>query len=232
MPAGGRQQAGRERTLPGVDSSCALQHDRGVSSPVEPVDERRRFEEQAIGALFGRRILTVVYWDVHNFGGQPRSWDYGDWHHAVMGVEIVTDAGPASVIWTSRFYPYGVEVFPTPISDHIGSGPEGPEGWTVTDHPYWRARTAGRVEKVSFFWERFTVGPARRWSGEIVGQAQEYDVPVAMRLDFPPGPVWMVAAMPQDAENERAFVGGDEILLVFTPERMAKIGFPAGSFLA
>jgi hypothetical protein len=30
-------------------------------------------------------------------------------------------------------------------------------------------------------------------------------VPIAMRLDFPPGPVGMVAAMPPDSEDGRAF---------------------------
>ena len=215
-----------------IDSTCAVPHDLGMSLPADFADERRRFEEQGVGALLGRRVQEISYWDVHNFTAQPRPWDYGDWHHAVMGIEIMTDAGPACVVWSSRFYPHGLEVFPTPIADEIGSGPEGPDGWTVTDHPRWQARKIGRVENVNFFWQRFTVGPARRWSGEIVGEAQVYDVPIGLRLDFSAGPLWMVAAIPPGSDDDHAFVGGDEILLVFTAERMAKLGFPAGSFLA
>jgi hypothetical protein len=198
-----------------------------MSLPVEFADERRRFEEQARGALLGRRVAEVSYWDLHNYSDQPRSWDHGDWHHAAMGVEMVTDASPVSVVWTNRFFPYGIEVIPTPISDDFGTGPEAPEGWPVTDHPYWQARKSGRVENVRFFWERFTVGPARRSSGEIVGEPHTYEVPLAIRLDFSHGPLWMVAAMAPEADDDRAFVGGDEILVVFTRERMTTLGFPA-----
>jgi hypothetical protein len=36
-------------------------------------------------ALEGRRVLEVVYWDVHGFADEPRTWDYGDWHHGRDG---------------------------------------------------------------------------------------------------------------------------------------------------
>jgi hypothetical protein len=43
-------------------------------------------------------------------------WDYGDWHQAVMGVQLTTDQGPATVTWTDTFYPYGVEIRPEPTA--------------------------------------------------------------------------------------------------------------------
>jgi hypothetical protein len=75
----------------------------------------------------GRRVLEVRYWDVHNFSDEPNTWDYGDWHHAVMGVDLVTDRGPSCVLWTSTFHPYGVEAFPTLVSEQILGGESGPE---------------------------------------------------------------------------------------------------------
>lgn len=56
-------------------------------------------------------------------------------------------------------------------------------------------------------------------------------VPIAPRLDFAPGPVWMVVAMPNGPEAETAFVPADEIMVVFSSDRMRKIGFPETGFL-
>lgn len=46
---------------------------------------------------------------------EPARWDYGDWHHAVIGVQLSTDAGPVTLMWSNTFHPYGVEVFDDPI---------------------------------------------------------------------------------------------------------------------
>ena len=56
---------------------------------------QRRYLKQT-SALAGRRIRGVTYWDVYNYSDEPRSWDFGDWHHAVMGVELLTDQGPVN----------------------------------------------------------------------------------------------------------------------------------------
>ena len=81
---------------------------------VNHADARAAFEGK-VSALEGLRIQAVDYWDVHDLGPEPARWDYGDWHHAVMGVQLVTDAGPMTVTWTNTFFPYGVEVFADPI---------------------------------------------------------------------------------------------------------------------
>ena len=41
----------------------------------------------------------------------------------------------------------------------------------------------------------------------------------------------MVAGIPQAPEMREVFVPGDEIMLVFTVERMRQIGFPDSEFL-
>ncbi|WP_340682747.1 hypothetical protein LCL61_29335 [Amycolatopsis coloradensis] len=57
------------------------------------------------------------------------------------------------------------------------------------------------------------------------------DVPLAVRLDFAAGAVWFVAAMPEPPEWRRVFVGGDEIMVVFSPEKMLDMGFGDTPFL-
>jgi len=80
-----------------------------------------------VETLRGRRPLSVDYWDIHNVGQEPARWDDGDWHHAVMGVQLTTEAGPVTVTWTNTFHPYGVEVFHEPIELHLVLGEDGPE---------------------------------------------------------------------------------------------------------
>lgn len=44
-----------------------------------------------------------------------------------MGVGLSTNAGPATISWTSTFYSYRVEVLDGRIEHHLGLGDEGPE---------------------------------------------------------------------------------------------------------
>jgi hypothetical protein len=79
---------------------------------------------------------------------------------------------------------------------------------------------------VDTYWEQIEVGPNfRGGDGRRVSETKSCTVPVALRLDFKVGPVWMVAAIPEWPDHEKAFVGGDEFMVVFTSERMRKIGF-------
>ncbi|WP_329004018.1 hypothetical protein OHA18_11565 [Kribbella sp. NBC_00709] len=64
--------------------------DHGVVTVNDP-DARVIFDRK-VHALVGLRIHAVDYWDIHNYGPEPARWDYGDWHHAVMGVQLSTDA--------------------------------------------------------------------------------------------------------------------------------------------
>jgi hypothetical protein len=110
---------------------------QGESMTSAEPDARARFEAK-VQRLLGRRIQSVDYWDIHNFGSEPARWDYGEWHHAVMGVQLSTDADPVTVTWTNTFHPYGVEVCDDPIERHLvlneagpqRNGPDGASRWT------------------------------------------------------------------------------------------------------
>lgn len=196
-------------------------------------DSRARQQYAArTAALVGERIREVTYWDIHNFGVEPRVWDHGDWHHAVMGVDLRTDAGRWSVLWTNTFHPYGVEVLNEPLTNHLQLGEGGCEGWRVEDHPSWRSRVGTPVLEARTFWEQLEIGPTYR-NGDGVRVADPYTVhvPVALRLDFQAGPVWMVAAIPDFSATSKVFMCGDEIMVIFSAEGMHKIGFPRTDFL-
>lgn len=181
-------------------------------------------------ALVGR-VLQVGYWDVHNFADEPATWEYGDWHHAAMGVDLLADAEPSCVLWTDTFYRYGVEIFPTPVSDHVVNGEDGPEPRDVSASDRWQVRLNSPVRNV----ERSgrASRSALRTSAMSGSQtSSEVDVPVALRLEFAAGPVWMVAGIPPAPQMREVFVAGDQIRVVFTIDRMRQIGFPDSEFLA
>jgi hypothetical protein len=77
-------------------------------------------------------------------------------------------------------------------------GDEGPECWTVTDRPEWKLRTGHQILAVAAYWERLELGPARTSDGRIAEPARTVEVPVALRLDFAAGPVWLVAGIPTE----------------------------------
>lgn len=83
--------------------------------PDSDAGRKRIGYEAKSAALEGRRVQQVRYWDIHNYSTEPREWDHGDVHHAVMGVELLTDRGPLCVLWAGTFFCYGVEIFHTPI---------------------------------------------------------------------------------------------------------------------
>ncbi len=65
-------------------------------------------------------------------------------------------------------FPYGVEVFTHPIGRHLSLAPGGPEGWEVTGHPLWGART-DPVRAAHLHWTHLHVGPALRPLDGVVG---------------------------------------------------------------
>ncbi|WP_410580650.1 hypothetical protein [Amycolatopsis sp. lyj-108] len=200
--------------------------------PTDEVDDLRARFEARLCALRGRRLLAVDYWDVHNFASEPARWDYGNWHHAVMGVGLGTDTGPVTITWTDTFYSYGVEVLDGRIEDHLILDEEGPEriGPDAGSGSPWDRYLRTPIRETAVHWERLELGPGRRADGSVVEPARAVDVPMAVRLDFAAGAVWFVAAMPEPPEWQRVFVGGDEIMVVFSAEKMRDMGFPDTPF--
>lgn len=82
------------------------------------------------------------------------------------------------------------------MSQHIVDAEWGPESWEVSRSDRWRSRLNTPVTNVETLWERFTIGPGYV-RGVRVSDPYTVDVPVAMRIDFAGGPVWMVAGLPK-----------------------------------
>jgi len=80
-------------------------------------------------------------------------------------------------------------------------------------------------------WERLQIGPSVRADGSIAAPSYSVDVPVALRLDFAAAAVWFVAGIPQLPDPRRVFIPGDEIMVVFSGEKMSDMGFAAPAFL-
>lgn len=182
--------------------------------------------EAKVQSLVGRRILAVDYWDIHNFGTESARWDYGDWHHAVVGVQFSTDVGPVTLTWSNTFHPYGVEVFDDPIERHLVLGEAGPEKIGPDGDSRWVSFLDSPVRHATTWWDRLELGPATLLStGEVVEPARSVDLPTALRLDFDAGPVWFVAAIPQAPSMEDVFIPGDEIMVVFATEKIRDMGY-------
>ena len=197
------------------------------------VDGRRERFEAKLCDLSGRQISAVDYWDIHSAGLRPSRWDYGDWHHAVMGVELTTDLGPVTVTSTNTFHPYGVDVFHDPIEDHLVLGEAGPQrvGPDTDRTGPWTPRLGSPIRGTRSHWERLEIGPSWRADGSIVGPGYMVDLPTALRIDLDSGPVWFVAAIPQPPEMADVFIPGDEIMVVFSHKKMRNIGFHDPTFL-
>jgi hypothetical protein len=151
----------------------------------------------------------------------------------VMGVQLGTDLGPVTVTWTHTFYPHGIEVFHEPMEHHLVPGEFGPEraGPDVDGRSPWAARLGSMIRGSACHWERLHIGPSRRADGSVAAPAYSIDVPVALRLDLAAGAVWFVAGIPQLPDPRRVFIPGDEIMVVFSGEKMRDMGFDDRAFL-
>jgi hypothetical protein len=150
-----------------------------------------------------------------------------------MGAQLSTDQGPVTLTWTAAYYPYGVEVFHDPITDHLVLGEGGPQRvGPDQDHPeVWAPYLGSPIQGGTFHGETLEIGPSRRSDGTIVGAAYTVDLPTALRVDFPAGAMWFVAAIPQFPHMHRVSIPGDEIMVVFAPGRMREMGFNDPAFL-
>ena len=100
----------------------------------------------------------------------------------------------------------------------------------MTGEDRWRGRLRSPVMDVQTFWEQLAVGLAPADSARVA-DSYTVDVPVALRIDFAAGPAWTVAGIPKAPEMQEVFVPGDEIMVVFSAERMRQFGFPDSDFV-
>ncbi|WP_280399047.1 hypothetical protein [Nocardia carnea] len=181
--------------------------------------------EATVEGLAGLRVQAVDYWDVHNYGSEPARWDYGDWHHAPMGVQLSTDEGPRVITWTNTFHPYGVEVFDDPIERHLILGEDGPERVGPVGASRWQPVLGRPIERAVAMWGTVESGPGVDQRGRVVGLPRTVEVPVGLRLDFDSAAVWFVAAVPKWPSMEGVRYFGDEIMVVFSADKMRAIGW-------
>lgn len=172
---------------------------------------RRAAFDREVERLVGCTVRAVHYWDVQTPPPDVARWDFGDWHLAVMGVELDTDRGPVTITWTNRFERYGVEVFHEPIENHLVLGPDGPERVGPNGPDPWSPILGGPVRQAVVTWDLADARPST-------------ELPTSVRLGFDAGSVRFVAAYPPGAPGGSAFVGGDEILVVFSDQAMHDLG--------
>jgi hypothetical protein len=179
--------------------------------------ENRSEIEATIAGLVGRRIDSIAYWGLPPFDdGVQEPWDYGTWHHAVMGVEFGTDRGPVSLLGTDTFWLRGVEPFLCPAAELLSKECVRHD---VTTVERWNIAREGPIRAASIHWERFR--PENPWPST----ASPYDVPVGFRLDFDSGSLWMVPVVPMSLGRSDVFIPGDELMVIFEPVRLREIGF-------
>lgn len=211
--------------------------------------ERDRYDAMVSALLEGRRLLGVTYLQLKGLEA-PEFWDQGDWHVSVMGVDLQTDDGPVSVTWEGTYVQYGVEVrdgrdAPTSAHDAEYGGPEptrlwdGLIGttmlkavicWVEVAPPESVQDRAGEVRTAGpGLFRRLAFATSLRRPPPPV-PPERHCAPAALRLDFEAGrSVWVVAAM--ELADTGFLVLADEIVVVFTAERMRVLGFTDAEFL-
>ncbi|MEV8374114.1 hypothetical protein AB0P21_15335 [Kribbella sp. NPDC056861] len=200
-------------------------------------EAKRARLERVVATLVGERLVGITYSDLPAEPPWARGWDFGDWHHAVMGVNLVLESGPASITWTDTFEPYGLEVFRAPLAiTFVSQDYSHVDTWDAGNHPEWRGRIGASISAASLSWLHVETGPACRVSdGVQVRDGYEVDMPVGLRLDFGAAgarPVWFVAAVPNIDEPDEAQVGWDEIMVVFAADKLRRLNFTDQPFLA
>jgi hypothetical protein len=182
-----------------------------MTSPKLTADEL----EATVRSLIGRRIDTVVYYDLSADDTAEVLWDMGEWHDVVMGVALTTtDGATYSASWDNSFREYGIEVVPAQMSHYLlGIGEtDGPRVWEVTEHPRWRALLADPVLDAKVLWDEDP-------------RDETYKVPLAIRLSFPSGETWLIAGRSAAWPPDGTFLlGTDDVIVGFTQEFADRLG--------
>ena len=159
-------------------------------------------------ALVGRRIAEVIY---YGFSPGSGEWDFGSWHCPVMGVELVLDDGAScSLVWDSGFGNFSLHLYASPMNEHLRVEGEGScSRWIAQDHDRWKRLLAAPLIESRLIWHT-----------DLTDRGQA--APAALRLTFPAGDVWIIAAM--QSQNGSWWIGADEVIVAFTREMVTQIG--------
>jgi hypothetical protein len=169
---------------------------------------------RSLSALVGRRLTSVVHYGLRYAPQHGVQWDFDQWHHPEMGVELVLDDGSVySAVWGDAFGHFDLELVCEPMRNLlVGVGePDGPRVWEVTTHPRWAALLGEPIRDAQLVWNDDAV--------------DEGPVPVAVRLRFSQGDVWLVAGEPVDwPPAGRFYLAMDEVLVIFTRDLAGRLG--------
>ncbi|MEY9932043.1 hypothetical protein ABH926_006692 [Catenulispora sp. GP43] len=175
------------------------------------VAEAAREYERLVAGLAGQMIVGVDYFVLcgGEDGTEPEDWDRGGWHEPTMGVELLmADGEKYSAVWDHTFDYYGIELYRSPITDHVRTTENG--GTTarcaLTGNPAWAGIVSEPIESSTIQW--LTDEPH---SAAVV--------PLAIRLRTAKGQVWIgVGVLAGLTPDDRFRLATDDVFVAFGPE--------------
>jgi hypothetical protein len=161
--------------------------------------------------LAGRRITRVDYHGLSSSSPERVSWDFDTWHCPVMGAELLLDDGtPYSAVWDSVFGHFSLHLYAASMNEQLVTAQgEEPNRWSVHDHPRWARLLTDPVTDSRLLWQ-----PDLTDTGATA--------PAALRLTFPQGSAWIIAATEQS--DGSWWLGADEVVVSFTEDMTTRIG--------
>ena len=159
--------------------------------------------QRAVDALAAQRLAQVTYLGT---GLEPDDWDFGRYHLATMGVELVTQDGTRFLAtWGDAFGRFGLELL---VVDADQAVPEG-ERRPFSDHAWWQPFIRARMG-VSLIWR----------TGHL---DSDQPCPVALALTDDAHTLW-VAVAEESTPGGRILVGMDQVLVTGDRGFAAELG--------
>lgn len=160
----------------------------------------RRLDE-VTRSLTGQRISDLRYYALGVDRRDDALWDRGEWHALLEGVHFsLSDGSHHEAEWDMTFGHFSLELTPSLTTAHTASDGGGFATWSPVEHHRWARLVADPVSRATIVWRDDIVDPP--------GAA-----PAALRLDFPAGTAWIVAA--KELSDDEFWVGANEVMVVF-----------------
>ena len=174
---------------------------------------------EVASALVGRRLAAVSYIGL-NYAAADIEWDFDQWHHPEVGVELLTDDGEKfCVTWGASVTQFNLVVDRGGIGRHWLPAARGFERrWDVTNSDRWSELVG---EEVS--------------DSRLISLASTPQAPVALHVVAGGHDAWFVAAMPRVGSSlelrlDRVSLvehGEDEVVVVFTQRLFERLVPPS-----